>query len=104
MRIPSRTLAIALCSAAIVAAILAPISTSSTTDQRRILNLESTVRQMRVALSCYTSATGVSAYKAADGKLWLAPTRSVHSKRLYIALVNANCMARFTPTMLGWHY
>lgn len=101
---------IILCTTAIILAILAPSSISGTNETDRIATLEEQVGELRASaqeadhfMNCYTRATPVSAYKQ-GGKLWLAPTRSVSHKRLYVALINANCMPHVSPAMLGWKY
>lgn len=97
---------IVLCSVVILAAILAPTSTSNTTDQRRIAALEGQVAFLAKQADCIRAGIPVTNYQRAHhGVHYLAPTRRMGQKFMYVVVMTPSCMPRaLQPQMLGWHW
>lgn len=95
-------LTVCLCSAAL-AAIFAPVSTSNTTELRRIAILEAYVAQLEAAHSCYKQAIPVSAFGDPGGKRLLGATRKLGQKFLWVSVLEPQCMPQITRADLGWH-
>jgi hypothetical protein len=98
-------LAICLCSAAIIAAILAPGATSSTTDQRRIASLEARVDQLATQANCIRSGIPVTQYTRPGGTPYLAATRRVGQPFMWVVVVTPGCLHRHpSKSELGWKW
>lgn len=107
-----------LCTTAIILAILAPGATSSTNDEAQIKSLQDSVASLEGDLSdletmtselqnfraCYEMAAAVTSYTGRDGKPYLAATRQVGQKFIWVSVVKPGCMPRVKPAMLGWKY
>lgn len=99
-----RTIAACAASIAVTAAILAPTSTSGTTETRRIAKLEQAVAALQVHADCIRGAIPVTNYTRPDGTRYLGATRRVGQKYQLVVVMTPHCVPRATNQDLGWHW